>query len=123
MQVTARVGVRVASRDQRTISAVDPDLELMLAPLLEVVALQVVDDGQVVDVAPARRDVAVLVPLVLLVELEDKLLYLTRRETKTLVGDSLELENRVLTCLLVVHGGVTHGSRLADAAHRQIVLV
>ena len=94
----------------------------MLAPLLEVVALQVVDDGQVVDVAPARRDVAVLVPLVLLVELEDKLLYLTRRETKTLVGDKLELENRVLTCLLVVHGCVTHGSGLADAAHRQIVL-
>ena len=123
MQVTACVGVRVAGRDQRTISAVDPDLELMLAPLLEVVALQVVDDGQVVDVAPARRDVAVLVPLVLLVELEDKLLYLTRRETKTLVADKLELENRVLTCLLVVHGCVTHGSGLADAAHRQIVLV
>ena len=74
MQVTACVGVRVAGRDQRTISAVDPDLELMLAPLLEVIALQVVDDGQVVDVATALRDVTMLIAVIDLSEFADELL-------------------------------------------------
>ena len=46
----------------------------MLAPLLEVVGLQVVDDGQVVDVATALWDVTMLVAVIDLSELADKLL-------------------------------------------------
>ena len=46
----------------------------MLAPLLEVVGLQVVDDGQVVDVATALRDVTMLIAVIDLSEFADELL-------------------------------------------------
>ena len=47
----------------------------MLAPLLEIVGLKVVDDGQVVDVATALRDVTMLVAVIDLSELANELLY------------------------------------------------
>ena len=53
VQESARVGVRVARRNQVTVSAIQPDFDVVLAGLLEVVALQVVDNRQVVDVASA----------------------------------------------------------------------
>ena len=45
----------------------------MLTPFLEVVSLQVVNDGQVVDVAAALGDVAMLIAVILLAELANNL--------------------------------------------------
>ena len=53
VQESASVRVGVARRDLRSVSHVDPDFDVMFAPLFEVVRLQVVDDRQVVDVAAA----------------------------------------------------------------------
>ena len=65
----------MASANFRAVTQVDPHFDLMLAPLLEVIPLQVVDNGQVVDVATACRNVPVLVALVFFSELLDELLY------------------------------------------------
>ncbi len=47
----------------------------MLTPLFEIVALQVVDNCQVVDISTAARDIATLVASVLGAELLYQLLY------------------------------------------------
>ena len=74
MEEAASVGVGVARADLEAVAQVDPHFDLVLAPLLEIVRLQVVDNGQVVDVATACRYVPVLVALVFFSELLDELL-------------------------------------------------
>ena len=74
VQESASVWVRVRRRDHFAIAHVNVDLDVVLAPLLEIVGLQVVDDRQVVDVATALRDVPVQVTCVNLSELTDQLL-------------------------------------------------
>ena len=64
----------MAGGDLCAISHVDPNFEVMLALLFQVVALEVVDDGEVVDVAAARGNVPVLVASIFLAELTDELL-------------------------------------------------
>lgn len=46
----------------------------MLTILLQIVSLQVVNDGEIVDVASARRNVTMWIALVLVAELLDQLL-------------------------------------------------
>ena len=54
MQESASVWVRMACRHLRTISHVDPNFTVMLTLFVNIVVLEVVDDGEVVDVAAAR---------------------------------------------------------------------
>ena len=68
------VGVRVTCRDLGTITHVQPDLDMVLSLFFEVVRLEVVDDGKVVDVSATGGDVAMLVPVVLFLEVPDQLL-------------------------------------------------
>ena len=53
MKESPRVGIGMSGRYKLAIAHVQVHLDVVLAPLLEVVGLQVVDDGQVVDVATA----------------------------------------------------------------------
>ena len=68
------VGVRVTCRDLGTITHVQPDLDMVLSLFFEVVRLEVVDNGKVVDVSATGGDVAMLVPVVLFLEVPDQLL-------------------------------------------------
>ena len=61
MKETTRVRIWMRGRDKSTVSAVKPDFDLVLTPLFEVIGLQVVDDGNVVDVLPTSRDEPVVV--------------------------------------------------------------
>ena len=54
----------------------------MLAMLLHIVSLKVVDDGKVVNVAAAGRDITMLVALILFAELLNKLLYISKNEKR-----------------------------------------
>ena len=74
MEESTSVWIGVASANFRAVTQVDPHFDLMLAPLFEVVPLQVVDNGQVVDVATACGNVPVLVALIFFYELLDELL-------------------------------------------------
>ena len=66
----------MARGDQGAVPSVEPYFDQILALLLEIVRLEIVDDGKVVNVASTRRNVPVLVALVLLVELPNQLLCL-----------------------------------------------
>lgn len=61
MKKATRVRIWMRGRDKSTVSAVKPDFDLVLTPLFEVIGLQVVDDGNVVDVLPTSRDEPVVV--------------------------------------------------------------
>ena len=54
----------------------------MLAMLLHIVSLKVVDDGKVVNVAAAGRDITMLVALILFAELLNKLLCISKNEKR-----------------------------------------
>ena len=53
VQVATSVRVRVARGDQGAVPSVEPYFDQILALLFEIVRLEVVDDGKVVNVAPA----------------------------------------------------------------------
>lgn len=72
MQESASVGVRVTCRNQFTITLVQPDFDPVFTGLFEIVALQVVDDGQVVDKSAIRRDISVMIVGVFLTELSNQ---------------------------------------------------
>ena len=68
------IGVRVACRDLCSITHVQPNLNMVLTLLLEVVRLQVVNNGKIVDVSATGRDVPMLVSLVIFFKVPDQLL-------------------------------------------------
>ena len=65
----------MSGRYKLAIAHVQVDFDVVLAPFFEVVGLKVVDDGQVVDVATALRDVTMLVAVIDLSEFANELLY------------------------------------------------
>ena len=80
VQESASVGIRVSGRNFLTIAQVQPHLDVMLTFLLEVVALEVVDNGEVVDVAAAWRDIPMLITIVILSEPSNKLSYVKNKD-------------------------------------------
>ena len=68
---TTRIGIWMRGRDKSPVSAVKPDFDLVLTPLFEVIGLQVVDYGNVVDVLPTSRDEPVVVVSVFQSKLPD----------------------------------------------------
>ena len=68
------IWVRVACRDLCSITHVQPNLNMVLSLLLEVIRLQVVNNGKIVDVSATGRDVPMLVSLVIFFEVPDQLL-------------------------------------------------
>lgn len=63
------VQVRVRGRDQVAVTLVEPDLQEVLSLLLDVESLQIVDHGDVVDVAAVLGDTLVTIAAELLLEL------------------------------------------------------
>jgi len=74
VKVSASIWVWMARRDHVAVPTVEPHLDQVLTMFLEIEGLQVVDDCEVVNVAPARRDIPMLVALVFILKLLDQLL-------------------------------------------------
>ena len=74
VEEASSIGVWVTCRYLGTITHVQPDLDMVLTLLLEVVRLKVVDNSQVVDISATSRDVSMLVPVVLFLKVPDQLL-------------------------------------------------
>ena len=75
VKVSASIWVWMARRDHVAVPTVEPHLDQVLTMFLEIEGLQVVNDCEVVNVAPARRDIPMLVALVFILKLLDQLLY------------------------------------------------
>jgi len=73
----------------------------MLTILLQIVSLQVVNDGKIVDVASARRNVTMWIALVLVAELLDQLLCFEEKGRQRL--DQVFLQWKLLTDTSLAH--------------------
>ena len=75
VQETSCIRVGVTGWDFWAVTHVEPNLDKVLAAFFKIVVLQVVNNGQVVDVAAISGDVPVLVSYIFFLKLSNKLLY------------------------------------------------
>ena len=74
---SAGVGVGITCRNEVAISKIEPDLDVVLAPLLPIIGLKVVYNGNVVDVLATGGDVTMPIIAIPLIELGNKVLSYT----------------------------------------------